>query len=116
MNLYTPYPSSAITETATETSGFHMALNRTINAAMIAKVPSVLVFISFSFVTLMEDVWISSIRVCSELIYDLLAYSVTFQTGSRRSNRTMIPPSTKLGMPIPKEKSMLVGITMTIMK
>jgi hypothetical protein len=35
-------------ETTTETRGSHIALKRTSNAAMIASVPSILVFISFS--------------------------------------------------------------------
>jgi hypothetical protein len=45
MSLKIPNPTSAMTETATEINGFHMALNMTINAAIIADVPSVFVFI-----------------------------------------------------------------------
>jgi hypothetical protein len=43
--LKIPNPSNVTIETSTETRGSHMALNKTINAAMIAKAASVLVFI-----------------------------------------------------------------------
>ena len=44
-----PNATNATTEIKTETSGLNIALKRTINAAMIAIVPSVFAFIFFSF-------------------------------------------------------------------
>ena len=68
-NLYTPYAAIAMTETATETSGFHMALSNTINAAIIANVPSFFVFIPFPFV--LNQMLILPRRKSTTLIGDL---------------------------------------------